>query len=89
MVKGSCVQVMRLKKPNSRYFAEVLFVLRDGCDPDTLGTDAVAEAERILEEQVRGRGQQEKTATLQWPAFLLGVTLSLLVCLPLILGRLM
>ncbi len=43
--------MVRLQNPDSRYFDEVVFILKDGAAP-TGGCDLVAEANRILAENV-------------------------------------
>ena len=87
MVKGSHLQVVRLQKPNSRYFEEVLFVLRDGCDRGAECADVVAEATRILEENAQERERGKRGQGGRLPAFFLGFVLALGVCLPIILGH--
>ena len=85
MVKGSVMQVVRLQKKDSRYFEEVLFVLRDGCDRGAPSADIVAEATRILEESVQGKEARGDRSASWLVPFLLGALAALAVCLPLLL----
>lgn len=87
MVRGCEVRVVRLKDHDSRFFEEVLFILRDGGTATARERDVVAEANRILNQcralphggRRRARGQ-----SMLLP-FLSGAAVAAAVLLPLLL----
>ena len=83
MVRGCEKKIVRLGNPDSRYFEEVLFILRDDeATGRAAARDIVAEANRILSENTPCRGKRERRGTPLLP-FLLGVVASAAALLPL------
>ena len=80
MVRGCEKRVVRLDTHGSRYFEEVLFVLKDEADSAS-HRDIVAEAGRIIEENTREREKKEKRGV---PClfFLLGAAVAAAVLTP-------
>jgi hypothetical protein len=82
MVRGCEKKLIRLGNPDSRYFEEVLFILRDDeATGRAAARDIIAEANRILSENTPHRGTQarrEKSLLL----FLLGAVTSAVALLP-------
>ncbi len=83
MVKGCEKRVVRLQKPDSRWFEEVFFVLRD--DPSVIPRDAdiVTEANRLLE-TVESKRPRRRARFSPLP-FLLGAALGAVSLLPFLL----
>ena len=54
MIKGCQKKMIVLRCGESKYFAEAFFVLRDTCDGAVSNADMVSEANRIVEESLRG-----------------------------------
>ena len=82
MVRGCEKRVVRLQKPDSRWFEEVFFVLRD--DPSASSPyagDIVTEANRLLEEVAMPRPRRRRGRLPVLP-FLLGAALSAVALLP-------
>ncbi len=86
MVRGCEKRVVRLQNPDSRFFDEVYFMLRDELPHAPFSeADIVAEANRILEENVvlRRGGTFRLERRLRLRYFLFGVAAALAVTLPL------
>ena len=84
MVRGCEKKLIRLGNPDSRYFEEVLFVLRDDSETGRAAVgDIVAEANRILSENTLSRKEHSRGVSLS--SFLLGVAASAAALLPLVL----
>ncbi len=84
MVKGCEKRVVRLQKPDSRWFEEVFFVLRD--DPSARSPserDIVQEAHRLLSEVASVRPRRRRASPLL--PFLLGAALGAISLLPFLL----
>lgn len=83
MVKGCEKRVVRLQKPDSRWFEEVFFVLRD--DPSVFPPhgDIVTEASRLLS-AVEARRPRRRPLPFPFP-FLLGAALGAVSLLPFLL----
>ena len=83
MVRGCEKKIVRLGNPDSRYFEEVLFILRDDAASRRVGGgDIVAEAKRILSENTPDRETKgRRSAPLL--LFLLGAATSAVALLPL------
>ncbi len=85
MVRGCEKRVVRLQKPDSRWFEEVFFVLRD--DPSASVPeegDIVAAANRLLEEVTLPRPHRRRGRPSLLP-FLLGAALGAVTLLPFLL----
>ena len=54
MIKGCQKKMIVLRGDRSRYFTEAFFVLRDDCPSPPSEADMVSEANRIVEECLRG-----------------------------------
>ncbi len=83
MVRGCEKRVVRLDTHGSRYFEEVLFVLKDEADSAS-HRDIVAEAGRIIEENTREREKEGRASLLPYLSFLLGAAVVSAVLLPLL-----
>ena len=82
MVRGCEKRVVRLQRPDSEYFEEVFFVLKDGARREAERTgDIVREATRLLSEC--GAAPRERRPLGVRP-FLLGVAAASAVLLPLL-----
>ncbi|MBO7293579.1 MAG: hypothetical protein J6V07_06570 [Clostridia bacterium] len=82
MVRGCEKKLIRLGSPESRYFEEVLFILRDNSETGRAATrDIVAEANRILAENTLQKKRREKKGSPLLP-FLLGALASAAALLP-------
>ncbi|MDD6308893.1 MAG: hypothetical protein PUB07_06050 [Clostridia bacterium] len=80
-------KVFVLKNFKSPYIEQAIFILREDTAPNAPLSDAVAEAERIVEgflENKQGRQQQEKHRFFHWTAvlgsLLIAVGLILFIC---------
>ena len=85
MVRGCEKRVVRLQKPDSRWFDEVFFVLKD--DPAvafSAAGDIVTEANRLLEEVAVQRPRRRRGRLPVLP-FLCGAALSAVALLPFVL----
>lgn len=82
MVRGCEKKVVRLGNPDSRYFEEVLFILRDDeATGRAAARDIVAEANRILSENTPHRGTRERRGA-PLLLFLLGAATAAAALLP-------
>ncbi len=80
MVRGCEKRVVRLVRPDSEYFEEVFFVLKDGARREAERTgDIVREATRLLSECCGARRERRPFGLLP---FLLGAAAASAVMLP-------
>lgn len=82
MVRGCEKKIVRLGGAESRYFEEVLFILKDNRETGgAAARDIVAEANRILAENTPTGKRRERHGSPLLP-FLLGVATAVAVLLP-------
>ena len=89
MIKGCQKKMLVLRKVDGKYFTEAFFVLREDGAVEGTDADMISEANRIVEESLRGLGDRHSRKPLGLSSrarilhFICGAASACLVMLPL------